>query len=753
MSTTIPEVNDTQTFLQQFEILFSVYNSTEEKSRNKQPVDNDLYIDCIKRSGSIIRYLDNLNSFVTNRHKDQIKTTYFISALLLIRTVGLDTTRPGLTDYQKNTLYIAIAHLRKCLSIEPFHKAAQELFRLTFMYLTIFNPDVKENITFLNQVLMVDPCDWQLHYNLGFMFHRANNLESSLYHYKLAVGLIDSALDKMRLEDRADGMQGLREFKIKCLNGLGHIYFTVQDRDLALYYFNLAAEIDPDDPDVNNQIGVVYTELRVTDKAIEHYTRGIKNYKKAHISVDKEMLIASMYMNMGLAKCYECDFTGAIDCYNQALKYKPRLSLAYQNKLLDVNYISHLIEDPMYIARLHKNINKIYPQVISDYKQGCPDYTVKKELLACTSKDQLKATGKKLNIGFVSGDFICHPVSYFIHSVLKNIDTDAFNVHCYSMKLVNLESQFKSCNWHIVKNMNNVEFKKLVQSHDIDILFDLSAHTGDNRLDTFVLKPAPIQISYCGYPNSSGIRSMDYRITDGICDSPDSQKYFQEKLVFMKNCFLSYSPSMGIENIPELDVQPATKNGYVTFGCFNRYNKINSMVIGVWEEILRRAPNARFVIKTKEFLTPKLKQQFLDTFNDKSVLERVEILDYSDTYTEHLADYNKMDVSLDTFPYSGTTTSCESLMMGVPVLTLFDNVRKYHSQNVTSSLMKNSDLERFVTYTQEEYIQKAVDLANNIEQLKHQVRDKFVNGHVCNYSQFVGEFQDLLVSLYKNHKW
>jgi len=688
-----------------------------------------------------------------NRHKTEIKRTYYISAELLVRTVGLNMNRQNFNDQERNTLYMAIAHVRKVLSIEPFHRGGMELFKMVFLYLTIFNANAQENIVFLNQILVIDPCDYQLHYNFGFMYQRVNKLESSIYHYKLSLGIIDLLI---RCTKDEGALTGLQQFKVKCLNGLGSIYFTIQDRETALYYFNLAYDIDPLDPDVNNQIGVVYTELRITDKAIEHYMRGIENYKRAHISVDKDMLIASMYMNMGLAKCYECDFVGAIDGYNKALKYKPRLSLAYQNKLLDSNYISHLIEDPMYIPRLHKAINKIYPVVVDDYRISCPDYKVKQDIMKSVSKDELVKTGTKINIGFMSGDFICHPVSYFIHSILSHINYDLFNVTCYSVKVVQLETLFPKCQWVVVKNMSNEDLKSRIQNDKIDILFDLSAHTGDNRLDTFVLKPAPIQISYCGYPNSSGIRSMDYRITDKFCDSKASQKYYQEKFIFMDKCFLAYTPSIGINNLPELTEEPSIKNGWVTFGTFNRYNKINSMVVGVWEKILQRAPTARLAIKTKEFLTPKIKQQFLDTFKDKSVLDRVIIMPYSDTYTEHLPDYNKLDVAIDTFPYSGTTTSCESLMMGVPVLTLFDNIRHYHSQNVTTSLMRNCGLDEYVTKSQEEYIERAVYLANHPEELvglKRKVRDAFVNGPICDYAGFTDEFENKLISTYKAHKW
>jgi predicted O-linked N-acetylglucosamine transferase (SPINDLY family) len=750
----VEKVNSIDEFLNEYQQLTSVYNSAQEILAKEQKTDNELYMKCIKLAGKCIRYLDDINPFVSYRHKPEICTTYYISAELLVRTVGLHMNRNGFDEKERNTLYMAVAHLRKVLALDPFNKRAMEMFKLVFLYLTIFNPNAEENLVLLNQILVVDPCDYQLHYNFGFMYHRANKLDSSVYHYKLAIGLIDLV---MRSEKDESQLLVLRQFKIKCLNGLGSVYFTIQDRETAMYYFQLAYEIDPNDPDVNNQIGVVYTELRFTDKAIEHYMRGIENYNRAHISVDKEMLIASMYMNMGLAKCYECDFIGAIEGYNKALKYKPRLSLAYQNKLLDSNYISHLIEDPMYIARIHKAINKIYPVVIDDYKVSCPDYKVKTDIVKCKSKADLIKRGTKIHIGFVSGDFICHPVSYFLHSILSHINYDLFDVTCYSQKVVKLEDMFPRCKWAVVKNMSNEDFKRKIQQDRVDILFDMSAHTGDNRLDTFVLKPAPIQISYCGYPNSSGIKSMDYRITDKYCDSDKSQKYYQEQLVFMDRSFLAYTPSMGIDNIPAIDEeQLCLKNEYVTFGSFNRFNKINEMVVSVWEKILQRAPTAKFTIKTKEFLTPKLKQKFLDRFKDKSVLDRVIIMPYSDTYSEHLPDYNKMDIALDTFPYSGTTTSCESLMMGVPVLTLFDKVRHYHSQNVTTSLMKNCGLDEFVTDSQEAYIERAVWYANNyktLSGLRKRVRDAFVNGPVCDYSGFTNEFEDKLISLYKNHKW
>ena len=745
-----------------YENLQKLYSDAQETLSKLGRVDNEKYSQCIQLSSQLINLFNNLNPLIISRNKEHVKNTYYLNAELMIRTVGINTQRSSLSDEHKNSLYIAITHLKVVLNIEPFYKPAMELYKVSYIYLTIFNSNVNENLALLNQVSPIDPCDYQLQYNLGFMNHRANKLEEGLQHFKLSVGIIDLMLNSKDVSNMSkEQVNGLKEFKVKNLNGIGSIYFSIQDRELATYFFKQALEINPDDPDINNQLGVVNTELRFTDIAIKYYEHGIKHFEKAHISTDKDMLIASMYMNMGLAKCYECEFENAIECYNKALKYKPRLSLAYQNKLLDLNYISYLIEDPMYIARLHKNINKIYPNVISNYKESLPDYKPKMDIVKCNNVSEWRndtSVKSKLKIGFVSGDFICHPVSFFIHSIMGALNYDRFDVQCYSVKVVKLDEMFPRCKWTCVKNLSNVEFAQVVKNDNIDILFDLSAHTGDNRLDTFVLKPAPIQISYCGYPGTSGVKSMDYHLTDKFADCKQSEKYYTEKLVFMDKCFLAYTPSMGINNLPAItEMQPCHKNGYITFGTFNRFNKINKKLISVWERLLIAIPTARFAIKTKEFLTPKIKAYFFDCFKDKSVLERVDIMDYADTYNEHLLDYNKLDIALDSFPYSGTTTSCESLMMGVPVLTLYDNKRYYHTQNVTTSLMKNCDLgEKYVAYSENDYINKAVYFSKHMDELtnlKMEVRNKFVHSPICDYAGFTREFEDKMMSLYKNHRW
>ena len=693
---------------------------------------NDLFLNCIVQSNTLIEQCEKLNYLELFRSDKEIFNIYYKNAQLLTRTIGLNITRTNLNDQEKHVLSTAIARLRKCYVIDPLNEMSNELFRLVFVYLSQYC-EIDEKIVYLQQVLNINPIDYELHMNMGVYYNLLNKLDEAMLHFKTAYGILN-----LHIKNDPDN-EYLRNTKIKCLNQIGSIYSSIQNRNLAEYYFKKALELNPDDPDINNQLGALHTELRNTETAIGYYKHGIKHYKLAQMSTDPELLLASMNMNMGMAYCYECNFTRAIECYNNALKLKPGLSLAYQNKLLDLNYISHLIEDPMYVAKCHKAINKIYPKVITDYKLSCPNYKV-------------KTPNEKLNIGFVSGDFAFHPVSYFVNCILKFLNRDKFTITCFSNKIIQMDNM-ENVKWVVTKNKSNIELFNIIQENNIDILFDLSAHTGDNRLDTFVLKPAPIQISYCGYPGSSGIKSMDYHLTDRICDSLETQKYYQEKLVFLKNCFLAYTPVSGINNLPSLTLdQPCVNNKYITFGSFNRFNKINDNVLAVWEKILLAIPNSKLNIKTREFSTKKLKDKFMKRM--VRVAHQIVIMDFTDTMDEHLNDYNKIDIALDTFPYSGTTTSCEALLMGVPLITLYDNKRHYHSQNVTASLLINSDLDEFVCYSELEYINRAIKYSEELNYVvKNDIRSKFINGHVCNYTEFVTNFEETLQNIYSNHTW
>jgi predicted O-linked N-acetylglucosamine transferase (SPINDLY family) len=688
-----------------------------------------------------------------------LKNVYYHAAEIIVISVGLNTKRKAFTTNEKMFLSKAIEHLERSINIAPFDSQVLQLYKHVILHVSFYESNPSERLRFLTRSLLAIPSDYVVHYNIGFTYHKLNNLENAVFHYKLAYDIIESEKKRATLqqeksdeEAHTSDLEGLNQFQIKVLNGLGSLYFSVQNKALSKYYFEMAYGMDENDPDICNQLAVTYTDERLTEKAIYFYEKGIKNSHRAHISNDADLLNASMYMNMGLMYSYECDIEKAIECYNKSLQFKPRFSLAFQNKLLDLNYISHLIDDPMYLYKSHKLINKVYDNIVMDYDES---YKVKD-----LNKD-------KLNIGFVSGDFVCHPVSYFLSSILDHIDRDKFNVFCYSSKIVKLQSRFENVKYTCVRNTSAEDVKKLIVADNVDILFDLSGHTGDNRVDVFALKPAPITVSYIGYPNTTGLKNMDYRITDNFCDNEHSSKYYVEKLIALKNCFLCYTPGFitkqmstaeqltYLPDIPHESEQPFLKNHYITFGCFNRFNKINENVVDSWSKILKRTPNSRLLIKTKEFKSEKLREKFLKMFDDKTLLERIEILPYSDGYTQHLPDYNKIDIALDTFPYSGTTTSCEAMMMGVPVVTLKDEVKHMHSQNVTFSLLKNSDINGFVATSEHDYVDIATSFAKKDKSyfygFKKTIRSKFCNGKVFNKEEFASDFEKTLSNMYTRH--
>ena len=300
--------------------------------------------------------------------------------------------------------------------------------------------------------------------------------------------------------------------------------------------------------------------------------------------------------------------------------------------------------------------------------------------------------------------------------------------------------------------MTKYQVADLVYKDNVHILIDLSGHTAFNRLDVFSLKPAPVQISYLGYPFTTGLQNMDYRITDRVCDDPViSQPFYSEKLLFMPNSFLCYDPNKkDTFKTPKLDVCPFVNSQVLTIGCFNRLNKITDEMIHYFNSIMIHFENVKFVFKTKALLNNKIKETFLKKFKHQN---RVVILDCTILHEEHLEEYNKIDIAIDTWPYSGTTTSCEALYMGVPVFSLYDTKYYFHPQNVTVSILRNShpDFEFYILQNTSQIFEKLQTLLDKDKSfwssLKSETRQKFMNGKITDSLRYTKDFQTLLHSL------
>ena len=232
----------------------------------------------------------------------------------------------------------------------------------------------------------------------------------------------------------------------------------------------------------------------------------------------------------------------------------------------------------------------------------------------------------------------------------------------------------------------------------------------------------------------------------------------------MNNCFLCYNPRVikrSDQNqqssfvYPKIDEAPYIKNKYITIGCYNRINKITDSVIYEFNKILKTNKNVKFVFKTKALINKNIAKKFLDKFS-KDVVKRITILDCTLTHEQHLETYNRVDIAIDTFPYSGTTTSCEALFMGTPTFSLYDSETYFHPQNVTCSILKNSDMDNYICQNTDEILVKIKEMEDKPiqfwKELKNNTREQFMNGKVCNQSEYMKDLEGLFIELYKKHK-
>lgn len=352
---------------------------------------------------------------------------------------------------------------------------------------------------------------------------------------------------------------------------------------------------------------------------------------------------------------------------------------------------------------------------------------------------------KKIKVGFSSGDLFSHSVFFFLNGLFKEYDRSKYEFVCFSDRSEESEdeqSQILKSNvdgWHRVMGLNAGVLSEKIIEEEIDIMVDLSGHTGQNRLLSYLQRSAPVQVTWLGYPDTTGLDSMDYRLIDSITDpEPWADKLASETLYRLPAPFLCYDPGKiwdGIE--PKQDLEP----GKIVFGTFNEAPKFSPSVVKLWCEILNRIPEAELVIKCRPFGEEKTKEFMMDNLAKYGVDQsRVKLLGFIPSNTGHISTYDVMDVALDPFPYNGTTTSCEAMWMGVPFIT---RAGDRHCARVGMSLLKAVGLDDWIANSDEEYIEKAVEISKNREELietKKALRQRMLASPLCDSRGFAEKF-------------
>ena len=357
--------------------------------------------------------------------------------------------------------------------------------------------------------------------------------------------------------------------------------------------------------------------------------------------------------------------------------------------------------------------------------------------------------GKKIKIGYVSADFCQHTVGILIQNILAKHNTDQFEVFCYSSGTVqDLVTDFIRQHAHFfeVAQLSDLELAHHIISDEIDILIDLSGHTGGSRLASFAYRPAPIQLSWLGYYATTGLEYIDAVLLDDWHRYEHSAAQFVEPIVSIpigRWCFLP-----AIDPTPLITGPPVIKNGYIKFGSFNNTLKYNSQVYKLWSKILIKVPNSKLILKWRTFNDPEFKHHVINQFKDFGIDPSRIDLQGPSFHIHMLAQYNDIDIALDPFPFSGGVTSCEALYMGVPVIT-WPQDRVVSRQ--TYAFLSSIGYPELVAQDEATYIQKTVELANNpkkLAQYRHSLREKMLSSPLMGVKDFTKSLEKTLADLF-----
>jgi len=338
----------------------------------------------------------------------------------------------------------------------------------------------------------------------------------------------------------------------------------------------------------------------------------------------------------------------------------------------------------------------------------------------------------------MSNGFRNNPVGQMIYPGLNELPKEKFELYFYSSslqedfiteKLRNLSSKFQS-----IVNMSDDELFVAMQADELDVLFELSGYHAGSRMGVIAKRPAPVQIKWVGgLINSTQIKTIDYLLSDRVETPEGIDEEYSEKIIRMPTDYICYSlPAY----IPDVESLPALKNNHITFGCLNNASKINAELIGIWANIIKSVPNSTLLLKSFQFESEFLKSKMRRAFSNMGVEEDRILMEGASPHKEHLETYNKIDIALDTWPYSGGLTTCEAMAMGVPVITLpGPTFAGRHS----ASHLAHAGMPELIAKTRSEYIQLAISLSADIESLatiRSHLRRILENSAVCDANSF-----------------
>jgi len=506
------------------------------------------------------------------------------------------------------------------------------------------------------------------------------------------------------------------------LHLLGLIEHQQGNSAQAIELIGQAIQARPEDAIFHFNLGNLYQDLGQLDKAVDHFRQSLLLQPR----------FVDAHHGLGTALRVQGLFDEAIASYRNALLLEPAHAVVRNNLIFTMYYTP-----------------TCSPADIFNELQRYAEYIEAPLKPFWRPHGNNRDPGRRLKVGYVSGDFRQHSVAFFIEPILACHDKSQVEIYGYYNYTVHDHHTERIVghmdHWLVCNTLSDEQLAQRIRDDGIDILIDLAGHSDLNRLPLFARKPAPIQAIWIGYLDSSGLTAMDYRITDVWMDPPGmSEHYHTETLVRLPGC-MAYQPE---PNTPEINPLPALTADSFVFASLNRVDKINLPVVKLWSRILGSLPRARLMLC--DVTEGVMKQRVLGMFSQCGVGSERLILQPRMTIGEYLALHHQVDLALDPFPYPGTTTTVHSLWMGVPVITMAGNNASSRSGN---SMMSRVDLPGFVCHNEDDYLQCAIRWAQDLpglDQIRQSLRQRMSGAnwdHALMTRHVEAAFRDMW------HKW
>ena len=655
----------------------------------------------------------------------------------------------------------ALASYRKAVKLKPdFAEAHNNLGNLLSDL-----GDAEAAIVALRKALALQPSFAEAHDNLGSALFGQGRLADAAAAYRKALAIEPDNVES--LNNLGNALRGLGDLPaavetfhkalalapdfVAAHSNLGGALNDQGRPDEAFDAYRAALALAPDDAAVHNNLGTTLIYQGKADEAEAAFRQALAlapDFADAHNNLgnalrDKSQWqdaviayraalalapdFAAAHNNLGGALKDQGRLAEAIAAYRASIAHKPDFAAAHSNLVFSMNYDAAATQQTIFAES--RAWHESHAAALGRRAPG-----------HANARDP----ERRLRVGYVSPDFREHSVAYFLEPLIAAHDRAAFEVFCYAQvaRPDQRTERFRGLadTWRSTVGMTDADLATAVREDRIDILVDLAGHTGGNRLLAFARRPAPVQLSWLGYPNTTGTEAIDARLTDAIADPPGpSDALHSETLVRLPNGFLCYAPTA---DAPAIGAPPARSTGHVTFGSFNALAKITPAVVAAWARILLGVPGSRLVIKSGPLADAATRARYLEMLAAAGVdAGRVDLRAWIDARSGHLGAYANIDIGLDPFPYNGTTTTCEALWMGVPVVTLAGD---RHAGRVGASLLTRIGLAELVADTTDGYVETAVHFAGDLDGLPARrlaLRDRMMSSPLCDAAGFARDVE------------